>query len=221
MPRPVVVTAYTPIPGHPRSAKAYGELGEKLFSALAFDGPVMPIYSTVQKTWLWKEVHKRPFTAGHCVADNPQKNSLEYHCVQFEKFLHLCRAATKYPDADPVIWVDYGLAHIGVTPADLDLFLTRVRQNDFAIPGCWSREGLVINDHFPCWRFAGGLMTVPRAIVPKLYMCVKRAMQRRLKEGRPITWEVNILAEVEPLLPELRWYYADHDVSLLENYNAI
>ncbi len=42
--------------------------------------------------------------------DNPKKNSLEYHCVQYQKFAWLARAANEDEESDTFVWIDYGIA---------------------------------------------------------------------------------------------------------------
>jgi hypothetical protein len=221
MPKKVVVTGYVPIQNHTRSPKEYGELGELYgkIDCVAADCVVMPFYETVAETWL----HKYLLHAGkvtHSAGDNPAKNSLAYLCVQHQKFAWLMKAAIKYP-ADTYIWIDYGIARLpGVTPEVVQRFLEAIEPDDFAIPGCWEHQGLLINDYFPCWRFCGSLMVVPRSKVYKLYKGVKRTVQAHIAKTHNVTWEVNTLAEAEHILPPIRWYKADHNASMFDNYTV-
>lgn len=215
-----LVTGYCPIQGHPRSAEEYGRLGENLFGGLRGNFIVHPYYETVQETWLAKLIQKMKIDVTHSTADNPKKNTLAYHCVNFQKFGWLLKAAMSDDRPDTFVWLDYGISHIGVTSQMVNDMMSSIRKEDFAIPGCWPREGLVINDYFPCWRFCGGLLVVPRDQVYPLYKVVKREIERHIQQTRNITWEVNVLAKVEPALP-IRWYLADHNASMVENYDAI
>jgi hypothetical protein len=219
----MLVTGYIPIQGHPRTAKEYGDLGENLFSGLAGDFTIHPFYETVGETWLAKLIQSlpQPIAEGlsHSTADNAAKNSLAYHCVQHQKFAWLLKAAISHPSNDVFVWMDYGIGHVpGVTPDVVNDFMAGVKQNDFAIPGCWDRAGLLINDYFPCWRFCGGLMVVPRDKVHKLYKTIKREVAVHIHKTNNITWEVNSLAHAEPNLPPIRWYKADHNETLFTNY---
>lgn len=219
----ILVTGYCPIQGHPRSAKEYGELGENLFGGLEGNFTVHPFYETVQETWLAKHIQSLPQpiaeSLSHSAGDNPEKNTLAYHCVQHQKFAWLLKALVLHPQADIFVWMDYGIGHVsGVTPEVVNNFMDVVRADDLAIPGCWEREGLLISDFFPCWRFCGGLMVVPRDKVYKLYRGIKRRVVQHLVDTSNVTWEVNSLAKAEPNLPPIRWYKADHNETMFTNY---
>lgn len=219
----VLVTGYIPIQGHPRSAKEYGELGENMFGGLAGDFTIHPYYEQVAETWLAKHIQALPApianSLSHSTADNGDKNSLAYHCVQHQKFAWLLKALIHHPMADTFIWMDYGIGHVpGVTPGVVNDFMASVKASDFAVPGCWERKGVMITDFFPCWRFCGGLMVVPRDKVYKLYKGVKREVMQHIANTNNITWEVNSLAKAEPNLPPIRWYKADHNETLFTNY---
>ena len=226
MARTKLVTGYIPIQGHPRTAQEYGELGASLFGALdcvGGDFTIHPYYETVQETWLTKYIQSLPekVAAGlsHSTADNAAKNSLAYHCVQHQKFAWLLKAAIQDPTPDTFVWMDYGIGHVpGVTPDVVNAFMAAVKANDFAIPGCWERQGLLVNDFFPCWRFCGGLMVVPRKKVHKLYKTMKREVAQHIANTNNITWEVNSLAHAEANLPPIRWYKADHNETMFTNY---
>src|ERR1700684_2568495 len=122
-----VVTGYIPIAGHPRSVAEYGAAGEQLRELKA---PVHPFYGVVTSTWLYKLIEALPFQPVWAVADNPQKNTLAFHCTQYEKFNWLYQASQMDQDADTFIWIDYGIiGHVpGVTPGVINAFLERVRK---------------------------------------------------------------------------------------------
>src|SRR5204863_8511042 len=90
------------------------------------------------------------------------------------------------------------------------------------IPGCWERGTFKYDDNWPCWRFCGGVMVVPRKYVDRLNTAMKHEYVRWLEETGNISWEVNTLARVEHLEPDLPfwWYGADHDSSIFKNYRA-
>lgn len=213
-----VVTGYVPIQSHPRVASEYGALGEKMFGPLAQKGVmVTPFYETLGECWMWRacQMVKK---LSHSVGDNPAKNTLAYHCVQHQKFAWLLKAAIKFPMADTLVWMDYGIAHVpGVTPEVVSNFLDRIQPDDFAIPGCWRREQMILNDFFPCWRFCGGVIVLPRNRVHKVYKTIKRTVLNHIQRTGNVTWEVNTLAEAEPQLP-VRWYQADHNETMFTGY---
>lgn len=220
-PTTALVTGYIPIQGHPRTAAEYGELGQNMFGALQGDFYVHPFYETIGETWLTKAIRglPNPSLLMHSVGDNGAKNTLAYHCVQHQKFAWLLKAKLADPSTRTFVWMDYGIGHVpGVTPAVVNDFMAAVKPNDFAIPGCLERDGLLINDSWPCWRFCGGLLVVPATHVYTLYKTVKDHVVRHMKKANNVTWEVNALARVEPHLPGLRWYKADHNETMFTHY---
>lgn len=215
-----LVTGYIPIQGHPRTAAEYGELGEIFAKLDCKNFSIHPFYETVPDTWLSKLIGNQPYSVSHSVADNPKKNTVAYHCVQHQKFAWLLKAAIADPKPDVYVWMDYGIAHVpGVTAAVIQDFMDNLKPDDFAVPGCWD-ENCVISDFFPCWRFCGGVMVVPRKQVHKLFKGVKYAAAQHLQKHRNVTWEVNTLAEAEraALIPPVRWYKADHNQTLFTAY---
>lgn len=216
-----VVTGYVPIQDHPRSAKEYGDLGENMFGALQGEFTIHPFYETVQETWLAKLIRALPGEVSHSTADNPEKNSLAYHCVQHQKFAWILKAALADPSYDSFVWLDYGIGHVpGVTPSIVNSFLAKVKKDDFAIPGCWEKGGVLISDFFPCWRFCGGVLVVPRGKALGLYKAVKITAKKHLSQTHNVEWEVNTLARAEPLIRGLRWYKADHNETMFTNYEV-
>lgn len=218
-----VVTGYVPIQGHPRAAAEYGELGEKIFKPLAGAGvQIRPFYETLDMCWLHKYVSRSKVTPTHSAGDNGAKNTLAYHCVQHQKFAWLLKAAIENPKPDMFVWIDYGIGHVpGVDEHVIWDFLQTIKGGDLAIPGCWEQDAAVLNDFFPCWRFCGGVMVVPRSMLHKLWKAVKGTALDHVNKTKNVTWEVNTLAEAEKnrRLPKFRWYKADHDQTLFTNYD--
>jgi hypothetical protein len=219
----VIVTGYVPIQHHPRGPQEYGALGASLFGnidCIAGDCVIMPLYETLQETWLWKLVQASHRTVSHSTGDNRDKNSLAYHCVNHQKMGWLLKAALKMPRVDTFVWLDYGAGHLpGVTPAVVNDFIASIRPDDFAIPGCWEEKTFLISDFFPCWRFCGTLIVVPRHKVHALYKATKTTIHKHIAQQNNIPWEVNTLAEAEDAgLIKPRWYKADHDASMFNNY---
>jgi hypothetical protein len=213
-----VVTGYVPVPGHPRSAAQYSELGERLFLPLSKLVPVHAFYDGLEQCWMWRLVQVQRFKPTHSVADNPAKNTLAYHCVQHAKFSWLLKAAVRDPQRAVFVWLDYGIAHLkGVTAGKVAEFVQRLRTDDFAVPGCWPAGTFAIDDSVPCWRFCGAVMVVPRQHVSRLFEAVRSDVEGQLHGKHHVSWETNTLARIEHQFP-IRWYQADHDLSMLENY---
>lgn len=216
-----VVTGYTPIINHPRSAAEYGKLGEDLFVPLVQAGVNVKRYmEPLEMSWLHKYVSRYNERPTPSVADNPAKNTLAYHCVQHQKFAWLLKAAIEDPRPDTYVWLDYGVGHVpGVTADVVATFLKSIREDDFAIPGCWPKDPDRVDFRTPCWRFCGGVLVVPRRRVHKLYKAVKTAALKHIDLTKNVEWEVNTLARAE-LAGQLpaRWYQADHNETLFTGY---
>jgi hypothetical protein len=220
----IAVTAYVPIPGHPRSETEYHSLAAPLH-ALGCGIPVLSTTEQLENCWLYEYLHEfygDPPQVTHSTADNPKKNSLAYHIVQAQKTEFLVTAAEAcnlVPDV--YVWIDYGILHVpGVTVPIIQDFLHRATdERTIAIPGCWEPD-YVYDDTYPCWRFCGGVMVVPRQYLAPFDAAMKREYVRLLCERRHVSWEVNMLAQVERSLPELPiWHYkANHDASMFTAY---
>ena len=99
-------------------------------------------------------------------------------------------------------------------------FLSRIRKNDFAFPGCWPKQS-DYSDDYPCWRFLGSLLIVPRAEMRRLVECFTAMTRLYIRTTHNVCWEVNLLARIEPYLQKsnFRWYAADHNASQFGNYS--
>ena len=218
------VTAFIPIPDHPRSADEYRRLAVPLLS-INRTHPILTAEGKVDDCWLYKyllgqyDMDTSKFS--YSIADNPKKNSLWYHIVQAEKTMILAGAAKVDIFAKVFVWIDYGIFHIpGVTMRIIEEFLDRAENEQaIAIPGCWDKP-YDYNDEWPCWRFCGGVMIVPRHYVDVFNMAVQQEYIRWLKQTGNISWEVNVLARLEEEAPDIPiwWYKADHDKTIFTNY---
>ena len=218
-----IVSAFIPIPDHPRSADEYHRLGEHLLALGAYV-PLLYAEGDLEHCWLRNFLISRPDGFTWSTADNPQKNSVSYHCVQAQKTQMLAAAAMVDQVSDVFVWIDYGIFHIpGVTDKIILEFLRRAdSERAIAIPGCWERGKFVYDDNWPCWRFCGGLMVVPRAHIENLHAAMKNEYVRWFEATKNVSWEVNTLARVERMEPKLPlwWYRADHDASIFTNYQT-
>ena len=210
-----------PIVDHPRSVATYGELGDQLRAALGDHEPAV-FYHKLEDLWMtpWiEQLAMLGHNIRHSTGDNPAKNSMEYHAVQHNKFEWLQTAAERDVDAETLIWLDYGcMLQPGFNKELLQAFLNNVRANDLAIPGCWPKRPVV--DHYPCWRFCGTLFVVPRSDIWTLNRAFKAMTKTRVRTTANVSWEVNDLAHMElvNLMPNLRWYQADHNATMLTGY---
>ena len=214
------VTAYVPIPGHPRSEDEYRAYGQQL---TALDIPLMSHEGSIEECWLHQFLQQRQRRFTHSTADNPAKNSIPYHIVQAQKSEWLVEAAFVNPQADVLVWIDYGIFHVpGVTGEVIRDFLARAHDEQaIAVPGCWDKN-YTYDDKWPCWRFCGGVLVVPRDQVIDFDTAMKREYVDWINKTNNLSWEINTLARVEKNEPRLPlWHYkADHDASMFTAYRA-
>jgi hypothetical protein len=214
------VTAYVPIPNHPRSEKEYRALASHL---LSLDIPLMSLEARLEDCWLHQYLQARQKKFTHSVADNPKKNSIAYHIVQAQKSEWLVEAAYANVQADVLVWIDYGIFSLpGITGPIIRDFLIRAKdEQEIAIPGCWDKN-YTYDDQHPCWRFCGGVLVVPRDQVIDFDTAMKREYVRHLDTTNNLSWEINTLARVERNEPRVPiWHYkADHDASMFTAYRS-
>lgn len=221
-----MVTAYIPIPGYPRSEEEFAALGRKLFEVKrpTLFARADKMDDAVKRCWLFHYLndHYEPDDITHSVSDNPDKNTLAYHIVQAQKTEWLAIAAYVNPFSDVFVWVDYGIFHVpGVTKEIIESFLDRAEgEQAVVIPGCWEKDSFIYNDKHPCWRFAGGVMVVPRRFVEPFNTAMQREYAYWISQTKNVSWEVNTLARLERTDPDFPvwWYKADHDQTLFTNY---
>ncbi len=77
------------------------------------------------------------------------------------------------------------------------------------------------DDNYPCWRFCGSVMIVPRADTHRMFQLRRHYTRVYVRMMHRVTWEVNLLARMEPFLRKvgLRWYAADHNVTQFTRYD--
>jgi hypothetical protein len=219
----LAVTGFVPIPGHPRPEAEYRALGERLMGTSSL---IFKLDGELRDCWLWDYLRMNPVLDGfdHAVADNPRKNSVQYHIVQAQKIECLAQVAGQMSPDDVLCWIDFGIFHIpGVTEEIVLDFLRRAANEcAIAIPGCWDKQPNH-DDRQPNWRFCGGIVVVPHRYVRAFDTAVKLEYIRCLKQEKLLTWDVNIWARVEQRCPELPiwWYKADHDASMFSNYRTM
>ncbi len=217
----VLVTGYVPIPNHPRTAEEYGELGERLSGV-----PVKKkaFYMRLEDTWMAKCIKGMSFTPSPSQHDNSEKNTVAYHCVNHQKTSWLVQAADENPDADVLVWVDYGIFRLpGVTNRAIYEFMEKVDDQAIYAPGCWQTPEAV-EAAYPCWRFCGSVLAVPRKLVDTLDFNCRVTARQHMAKTRNVEWEVNTWARVEQgrghRLP-WHWYKADHNVSMFTDLETV
>jgi hypothetical protein len=218
MSNPLIVTGFVPIPNHPRAECTYHRLADPLrrlhWNKTIFQQPL-------SSCWLAKHLDVTRDEVHPAQADNPKKNTPEYHIVQHQKFQWLASAAETDEDYDPLVWIDYGIFHVsGITRDAVEGFLDRVHEETHVtLPGCWKRTNIPISDDYPCWRFCGGLIICPRNKAVALCQAVMLDICQHISRTKRLSWEVNTLARVEQRdLVSFRQYQADHNETMFTEY---
>lgn len=211
-----LVTGYVPIPDHPRTAAEYGELGERLSGVPVYK---KAFYMKVEDTWLWKHVHSLDYIPSVSEHDNAAKNTLAYHCVNHQKSSWLVQASDEDPEADVLLWVDYGIFRLpGVNNQSIYEFIQKLDDKKIYAPGCQG-EPIAVESAYPCWRFCGSMIAVPKKLVDQFDYAVRVAARQHISKTLNVEWEVNTWARVEKRhkLP-FDVYMADHNVSMFDNF---
>jgi len=209
-----LVTGYIPIPNHYRPASEYGVLGEKLSGVPV---PKKCFYSRIGDTWMAKFIQQQKLTIRVSQGDMPSKNTAAYHCVNHQKSTWLVQAANEYPDDDVFVWVDYGIFRLpGIDNKSIYEFMEKVDDRAIYAPGCWDKAP--VESVYPCWRFCGSVLAVPKKLVDQFDYECRVAARQHITRTQNVDWEVNTWARVEhkTKMP-IHWYKADHDVSMFNN----
>lgn len=212
-----LVTAYTEILDHPRTAEQYAELGGKL---CAVNAPLNCFLISLKCCWLYQYLRFAKRIPTHAVADNPKKNTLAYHIVQHQKVDTMAMAAIEDRKTDVFAWIDFGIFSIpGMTADVIEDFADRAaNEKGISIPGCWPRSDEIPRDDV-CWRFCGGTIVCHRDYLFDLDKEIKDEVVDYLRLCGHVTFEVNTWARVEQKsnLP-IGWYPADHNASMFTGY---
>ena len=184
------------------------------------DVPVLLFRQRLDDCWMKKLVDasgpRPPPPAGGTLP----KDSAEYCMVTQEKTAWLARAADAFPEADVLVWVDYGTIGYqgGVTREVVQSFANHAKgERAIAIPGC-SREVAEPRDGL-WWRFLGSSLVMHRSFARPFHEACVEAASKVLRETGRVEWEVKTWARVElaGTLP-IQWYAASHDASQFDGY---
>jgi hypothetical protein len=127
----------------------------------------------------------------------------------------LVQAADEYPDADVLVWVDYGIFNLpDINNQMIYEFMEKVDDRFIWAPGCWDKPA-VVESATPCWRFCGSVIAVPRRLVDQFDYECRVAARQHISKTKNVEWEVNTWARVEARtkLP-FNVYKADHNATL-------
>jgi hypothetical protein len=146
---------------------------------------------------------------------NVQKDTFDFLALMNAKaeFVHRAMALC---ESHRLTWLDCGVSHV---LKDLDSLkclndLYRLPEG-IIIPG--PREKGIVSPSSIHWRFCGGLVSGDRNSWNTFYATCNQVMLSLLPK---VTWEVNIWALLEQQGFPIRWFYGDHNDSML-NFKSV
>lgn len=177
---------------------------DEIFEQESFPDNVRVIYSSLSTRWVPENVE---LPANR----NPNKDTIEYYCIQLLKLKYL-RAAVDVTNSSHLAWIDFGAFHMFKDPSQCKQILQDIATSDFPTkkiiaPGCWGAGQYDWNS--VCWRFCGTFLLGHRDLFEGAYARQQQLVHMKLPR---ITWEVNYWAEMDELF---EIYTADHDDTLL------
>lgn len=164
--------------------------------------------------------YESKFTEFH-VNGNAKKDTLKYMLTVCSKTDFVRRATLLFPEYEKYFWIDFGISYIMGDQISFQKLLLKkcnsVSSDKIRIPGCWDLS-LKYNINFNiAWFFCGSFFVGNKENIIKF----AELMDRKIIEmiGRKnIMWEVNIWYLIYLENTDLfDWYYADHNISMIEN----
>jgi hypothetical protein len=142
---------------------------------------------------------------------NPDKDTLEYFCIQLQK-LWCLQEATKYTRDEFLIWVDFGAFHMFREKDACSKWLIELSQSTYPrdrilAPGCWMAGDYGLDK--VCWRFCGTLLIGHRDLFAPAYTRQMELVHMNLPK---LSWEVNYWSLMDDLFHMIP---ADHNDLLL------
>jgi hypothetical protein len=137
------------------------------------------------------------------------------------EFLH--RAIENAGSFGTFAWIDPHICHLFPEPVNVVNYLNYLSMQKFAkdpflaLPGCWEPRTLdSIDFNTVCWRFCGTFVIGDAASIKGLHTLYKHFYPTLLKEQNTMTWDVNLLAQMESEgVFKPNWYKANHDASIV------
>jgi hypothetical protein len=150
-----------------------------------------------------------------------EKDTKEFLSLMNTKIEFILRASEICED-NTFIWVDFGILKIIKNKERFINKLRIVNEMQFkkiTIPGCWGFGHPFSMDHVN-WRFCGGLFVTPREHIETFYRHSKNVLTDFCFLSQyKLTWETNVwnIIEACAMRDSIKWYFADHDDSILLN----
>ena len=161
----------------------------------------------------------------HLNTDNPTKDTPGYVFIQCHKTEWVKTVAEENPFfTTNFIWIDFGIFHMiknELAFASALEKLSRKKYNSVRIASCVDPNSESERDIYRwiAWFFAGSIFGGPKEKLIDFSQKMKKICLEIIYEKKHLMWEVNIWYLLHKKYPELfDPYYANHDVSILDNY---
>lgn len=204
---------------------------------------VPPAQRTVYGSWPIEEIWLYNWLAARDWLDlppslptEPDRFATPRHFVSSCIVMHartqfLKMAALAHPDAEILVWLDYGIlkqgVHTGkqVQPHHITRFLAKVERyyaaghRDIPFPGIEPQT--CIHPTWNSWRFCGSTHVIPRWHLDRIDEVYRKCCGEAIDTNRSIPIDLPIWATVEWCYDQelpYRWYRAEHDYTQLENF---
>lgn len=128
------------------------------------------------------------------VADNPRKNTLDYHIINSAKIEFLERASLIYPNINRFSWVDFGISHFMQDPSLTCKKLAKLNElpNGIVAPGAHKLPSGSLD--YPDWHFCGSFLSGDRQSIQTMSQLFRKAIFKLLPVA---TWEINVWSYME------------------------
>lgn len=155
---------------------------------------------------------------------NKEKDSQAFLSLMNAK-PELLLLASKLVQADAYVWFDLGILKISKIHKRFVERMERFSEsvalhpNKILFPACYGRDRIPFGNMFvaPIWRFCGGILIVPAALVSR-FNELHVAELAKCKAANKFTWEVNLFAACEQEQPDLfLGYTADHNDTIVNS----
>lgn len=230
----LVVSAYIPLPVRHLTEAQYRTLGARLAGAVE-PYPFVVYEHPLEECWLYNEPGLPWVPAAPVPLDRyatPEDN-VKSHIIQHNRTEWALRATHAHPDADVIVWFDYGLMKQGAwrgNPIQTEhvlQFLGRVAAYPFrhSMPFPGIEGPKPVDPHGNNWRFCGSTHIWPVKWLAAIHKVYKESLRDFIARYDRVPLDLAIWPEVEkrcadcfgPNVP-FQWYRAEYDASQLTNF---
>jgi hypothetical protein len=177
------------------------------------------LFSVEEESWIYQA--SAPYKDRLPLTRNQTKDTFEHLVWTHMKVEFLQRAIENGEGI--FCWIDPHICHLFPDPLSTVNYLNYLSMQKFAkdqflaLPGCWDPRTLdSIDFNTVCWRFCGTFLLGDAASICSLHTLYKHFYPTLLKERNTMTWDINVLAQMEyegVFTPV--WYKANHDASIV------